>query len=177
MVDAFASYARSERLNLRDVDLNRLIEDVVDLHREPENPIRFRLELENDLKSMHLDQDGIRQILNNIVGNACDALKGTPNAEISISSEREIQHEQPGISIRIQDNGPGFESDIVNKVFEPYVTSKAEGTGLGMAIVKRIAQAHGGFVIVSNQDQGGGNVKIWLPETSTNSLNRKTTKT
>ncbi len=176
MVDAFDSYARSERLNLRDVDLNRLIEDVVDLHREPENPIRFRLELENHLKPMHLDQDGIRQILNNIVGNACDALKGTPKAEISISSKRETQHEQPGISIRVQDNGPGFEAHIVDKVFEPYVTSKAEGTGLGMAIVKRITQAHGGFVIVSNQGRGGGNVKTWLPETRSDNSNEKISK-
>jgi nitrogen fixation/metabolism regulation signal transduction histidine kinase len=164
MVDAFASYARSERLDLRDVDLNRLIEDVVDLHRQTMDPIEFSLNLEATLKLMRLDQDGLRQILNNIIGNACDALNQTPDARILITSKLEVQQERSGVSIVIQDNGPGFEKHIIDKVFEPYVTSKLEGTGLGMAIVKRIAQAHGGFVIVSNQDQGGGRVKVWLPE-------------
>ncbi len=174
MVDAFASYARSERLNLRDADLNRLIEDVVDLHREPEHPVTFSLQLETALKPMQFDQDGIRQILNNIVGNACDALKGNDDARISISSQLETQHDQPGVSIIVQDNGPGFEPEIIARVFEPYITSKAEGTGLGMAIVKRIAQAHGGFVIVSNQEQGGGCVKVWLPESSSDNTEKKT---
>ncbi len=164
MVDAFASYARSERLDLRDVDLNRLIEDVVDLYRQAVNPIEFSLSLEGTLKLMRLDQDGLRQILNNIIGNACDALNQTPDARILITSKLEVQQERSGVSIVIQDNGPGFEKHIIDKVFEPYVTNKLEGTGLGMAIVKRIAQAHGGFVIVNNQDQGGGRVKVWLPE-------------
>lgn len=174
MVDAFASYARSERLNLHDADLNRLIEDVVDLHREPEHPVTFSLQLEAALKPMQFDQDGIRQILNNIVANACDALKGNDDARISISSQLETQHDQPGVSIIVQDNGPGFEPEIIARVFEPYITSKAEGTGLGMAIVKRIAQAHGGFVIVSNQEQGGGCVKVWLPESSSDNTEKKT---
>ncbi len=164
MVDAFASYARSERLNLRTADLNRLIEDVVELHREPENPISFTLQLETALKPMLFDQDGIRQVLNNIIGNACEALNGTPGAIISICSQLETQHEQPGVSVTVQDNGHGFEPQIIDRVFEPYITSKTHGTGLGMAIVKRITQAHGGFVIASNLEQGGGCVKIWLPK-------------
>jgi nitrogen fixation/metabolism regulation signal transduction histidine kinase len=174
MVDAFASYARSERLNLRNADLNRLIEDVVDLHREPEHPVAFSLQLETALKPMQFDQDGIRQILNNIVGNACDALKGSDDAKILISTQLETQHDQPGVSIIVEDNGPGFEPEIIARVFEPYITSKAEGTGLGMAIVKRIAQAHGGFVIVSNQEQGGGSVKVWLPESISDNAEKKT---
>jgi nitrogen fixation/metabolism regulation signal transduction histidine kinase len=164
MVDAFASYARSERLDLRDVDLNCLIEDVVDLYRQAVDPIEFSLSLEGTPNLMRLDQDGLRQILNNIIGNACDALNQTPDARILITSKLEVQQEISGVSIVIQDNGPGFEKHIIDKVFEPYVTNKLDGTGLGMAIVKRIAQAHGGFVIVSNQDQGGGRVKVWLPE-------------
>ena len=174
MVDAFASYARSERLNLGDVHLNPLIEDVVELRREPGNPVKFSLQLDKALNPMQLDRDGIRQILNNIVGNACDALHDTVDAEITICSQQEIQQDQAGVSIRVQDNGPGFGSDIIARVFEPYITSKADGTGLGMAIVKRIAQAHGGFVIVSNPEQGGGCVKVWLPESSSDTSNKNT---
>ncbi len=166
MVDGFASYARSERLDLRDVDLNHLIEDVVELHRQPENPIRFTLRLDPDLAPMSLDQDGIRQILNNIIVNACDAQRECSDASIAIETRAEVQHEQMGVGLIFQDNGPGFEEHIIGQVFEPYITSKEEGTGLGMAIVKRITQAHGGFVIVSNPQPGGGQVKVWLPRSS-----------
>ena len=173
MVDAFASYARSERLNLRNADLNRLIEDVVELHREPENPITFSLQLETAMKPMMFDQDGLRQVLNNVIGNTCEALKGMPDATISICSKLETQQEQPGVSVIIKDNGRGFEPQIIDRVFEPYITSKTDGTGLGMAIVKRITQAHGGFVVVSNLEQGGGCVKIWLPKSTADKPDKK----
>ena len=173
MVDAFASYARSERLNLRNADLNRLIEDVVELHREPENPITFSLQLETAMKPMMFDQDGLRQVLNNVIGNTCEALKGMPDATISICSKLETQQEQPGVSVIIKDNGRGFEPQIIDRVFEPYITSKTDGTGLGMAIVKRITQAHGGFVVVSNLEQGGGCVKIWLPKSTAGKPDKK----
>ena len=176
MVDAFANYARSERLNLQNADLNRLIEDVVELHREPENPITFSLQLDAALKLMMFDQDGLRQVLNNIVGNACEALSGTPGATILIRSQPETQHEQAGVSVIVQDNGRGCQPQIIDTVFEPYVTSKRDGTGLGMAIVKRITQAHGGFVIASNLEQGGGLVKIWLPDSISDKADNKPLK-
>ena len=166
MVDAFASYARSERLDLREVDLNRLVEDVVDLHQQLNNPATFSLELDPSLKTITLDQDGIRQVLNNIIGNACDALENVDDARISVTTQAEIQHDLQGVSIVVEDSGPGFAEHIIEQVFEPYVTDKLEGTGLGMAIVKRITQAHGGFVLVSNARQGSGRVKVWLPRTS-----------
>ena len=161
MVDAFSNYARSERLNLQDVDLKRLIEDVVELHQQLDNPITFELDLDSKLEHIQLDYDGIRQILNNVIGNACDALQSTPEPQIQISAIEEIQQSQAGISIVVKDNGAGFDEQIIDQVFEPYVTTKVEGTGLGMAIVKRIAQAHGGFVVASNHE-AGGQVKVWL---------------
>lgn len=161
MVDAFSNYARSERLDLQDVNLNRLVEDVVELHQQLDNPIEFELDLDSKLTHIQLDYDGIRQILNNVVGNACDALQSTAKPRIQISTIEEIQHAQTGIGIVVKDNGSGFDEQIIDQVFEPYATTKVEGTGLGMAIVKRIAQAHGGFVVASNHE-AGGQVKIWL---------------
>ena len=161
-MDAFSNYARSERLDLQDVNVNRLVEDVVELYQQLDKPIRFKLMLDSKLEHMSLDHDGVRQILNNVIGNACDALKSTTNPSVEISTLSEIQQEQEGISIIVKDNGSGFGDDILDKVFEPYATTKAEGTGLGMAIVKRIVQAHGGFVVASNHD-AGGQVKVWLP--------------
>ncbi len=171
MVDAFSNYARSERLALSEVQLNRLVGDVLELHRQPGNPINFELQLDQSIDRLLLDQDGIRQILNNIIGNACDALEGRADASIVLSTDRETQREREGVSILIRDNGPGFDEKMITQVFEPYVTGKAKGTGLGMAIVKRIVQAHGGFVVIHNNDSGGGQVKVWLPITPNNNSN------
>lgn len=168
MVDAFSNYARSERLELGQLDLNNLIEDVVDLYRQPDNTVEFTLNLDSTLKPMLLDQDGIRQILNNLIGNASDALEGKQHAQIELITKIQFQREQEGVLIQVKDNGDGFEDKIIKQVFEPYVTSKQKGTGLGMAIVKRIAQAHGGFVSATNRDNvetSGASVKVWLPKT------------
>ncbi len=162
MVDAFSNYAKSERLELQEVDINQLIGDVIELYQQLDKPIDFKLELDNELKRISLDYDGIRQILNNIIGNARDALQSASKPYIKISTLSETQREQAGVSIIVEDNGSGFDEGIIDQVFEPYATTKVEGTGLGMAIVKRITQAHGGFVIVSNHD-AGGQVKVWLP--------------
>lgn len=173
MVDAFSNYARSERLALSEVDLNRLVGDVVELHHQPDHPITFRLDLDPQIDRLRLDQDGIRQILNNIVGNACDALDGVADATIRVSTRLETQREREGASIVIQDNGVGFDEAKINQVFEPYVTGKTKGTGLGMAIVKRIVQTHGGFVVASNHDAGGGQVKVWLPASIKENLDKE----
>ena len=162
MVDAFSNYAKSERLELQEVDINRLIEDVVELYQQLDEPIDFRLELDSTLNLISLDYDGVRQILNNIIGNACDALKSANEPYITITTLAETQQEQAGVSIIVEDNGTGFDEGIIDQVFEPYATTKVEGTGLGMAIVKRITQAHGGFVVVNNR-AAGGQVKVWLP--------------
>jgi len=172
MVDAFSNYARSERLALSEVQLNRLVGDVVELYRLPDKSTHFELDLDPEIDTLLLDQDGIRQILNNVIGNACDALDGVTDATIRLSTHQEVQRERDGVSLVIQDNGPGFDEKIINQVFEPYVTGKARGTGLGMAIVKRIVQAHGGFVTVKNEESGGGQVKIWLPVTNKENLNK-----
>lgn len=172
MVDAFSNYARSERLALHQLDLNLLIGDVVELYRQPGNPIKFILDLDTQLPPILLDPDGIRQILNNVLVNARDALVNSEQASIQITSHREEQREKEGVSITLHDSGPGFDETIIHQVFEPYVTSKTTGTGLGMAIVKRIVQAHGGFVLVSNHPSGGGQVKIWLPFTPPESVHQ-----
>jgi len=165
MVDAFSNYARSERLAIHQIDLNLLIGDVVELYRQPGNPIQFTLDLDRSLQHIPLDPDGIRQILNNVLVNARDALRSTDDAIVELSTQADEQREREGVRITIRDNGPGFDESIIHQVFEPYVTSKSTGTGLGMAIVKRIVQAHGGFVLVSNHPDGGGQVQVWLPVT------------
>jgi len=67
------------------------------------------------------------------------------------------------VEIHVDDNGRGFDPDLINQVFEPYVTSKTKGTGLGLAIVKRIVAEHGGMIRAENPPAGGGRVLVRLP--------------
>ena len=67
------------------------------------------------------------------------------------------------VEIVVADNGPGFQTDIVEQVFDPYVTSKAKGTGLGLAIVKKLVEEHGGSIHARNAKRGGAEISILLP--------------
>ncbi len=162
MVDAFSNYARSAQLTLTRVDLNQLIKDVVDLHRRPDQPAEFALSLDDDLSGLNADPDSIRQILNNLIGNARDATETRDDGQITITT-RTAQHKQiDGIELLVCDNGTGYPQDIIDRVFEPYVTNKPKGTGLGMAIVKRIVDRHEGQIKAKNVG-GSAQVTIWLP--------------
>ena len=68
-----------------------------------------------------------------------------------------------GVTVTVQDNGPGFDADKIDRVFEPYVSSKEKGTGLGLAICRRIVEEHGGTIRATNPQHGGAAVIISLP--------------
>src|SRR5699024_12705944 len=70
---------------------------------------------------------------------------------------------QPGVTIPLRDNGPGFSSEVLARIFEAYVTTKPRGSGLGLPIVRRIVEDHGGHITVANAEAGGAEVKLWLP--------------
>lgn len=157
MVNEFSEYARAPALNLREFELNRLIEDVMALY-EPAG-IALQVELTGADTLVHGDATMLRQVLHNLLQNAQDALEGRPAPRIELSSARHGDR----IQLAIQDNGAGFPADMMLRVFEPYVTTKRHGTGLGLAIVKKIIEEHKGQIRIENVPQGGGCVTITLP--------------
>ncbi len=164
MVNAFSDYARVPVMTPRDVDLNRLLEEVVDLYRELDSSVTITLNLTEDQSVISADPGRLRQVFNNVIKNAIDAGKQGEALILSVSTAYINQPAMDYMEIRITDSGSGVNEDIISTVFEPYVTTKQKGTGLGLAIVKKIVEEHGGLVwIRNNPDAPGACVVIRLP--------------
>ncbi len=164
MVNAFSNYAQPVQMKLKPVRLNRLVQDVAELHRRANSPIKLIFDLDEDLPELMADSDRLRQVLNNLLINAKDALVQTLRPEIRISTLSVRERDGTHIRLTIADNGPGVPKDIMERLFEPYVSTKDKGTGLGLAIVKRIVEEHGGALWVENRGDGGACVTIQLPQ-------------
>lgn len=165
MVNAFSEYARTPDLTITRFGLNQLVTEVADLYRAQNSRVTLRLDLDAGLESLDADRGRVRQILNNLLANAFEAVEGRDGARIEVATRLAGRGDDQVATITVSDNGPGFRSDIIERAFDPYVTSKTKGTGLGLAIVRRIAEEHGGHVEVENAAEGGARVRVTLPPT------------
>ncbi|HUL94250.1 MAG TPA: ATP-binding protein [Burkholderiales bacterium] len=161
MVDEFRDYARTPAPQLGGLDLNRLLAEVLALYEQ--SGTRIQTNLGKDLPPVRGDPDRLRQVIHNLLQNAQDALAGSGDPKIEVTTE--LSNGQ--VWLRISDNGCGFPEAIIKGAFEPYVTTKPKGTGLGLAIVKRIIDEHHGTVTIENRTgrEGGRGaaVRISLP--------------
>ena len=157
MVDDFRDYARVPPARLLPLDLNGLIEEVVTLYRSAGAPIA--LALDERLPLIDGDATQLRQVIHNLVGNAQEALAGRADARITVRTALVESVESAGVvrAVRftVEDNGPGFAANILRRAFEPYITTKPSGTGLGLAMVKKIIEEHGAHVEVVNRAAAG----------------------
>ena len=160
MVNAFTEYAQPAPLQLLLIDINQLVTDTVEFFRSGVTPIKLLTDLDTKLGQTRADPNALRQVLNNLVINAQDALEGD-SGEVLISTR--LNESAQGISLTIHDNGPGFDPQAIDRIFEPYVTSKEKGSGLGLAICRRIVEEHGGNIRATNLSNGGAAVIISLP--------------
>jgi len=157
MVDDFRDYARLPTPVVESLDLNQLIGEVLGLYESSSATIN--LELTEHLPPVLGDPTQLRQVIHNLLRNAEDALEGDGSGRIKIATRANSRHAE----LLITDNGPGFPAEILPRIFEPYVTTKAKGTGLGMPIVKKIVDEHQGTIEISNAPEGGARICIRLP--------------
>ena len=163
MVNAFSEYARAPAVQLVQFSPNQLCSEVAELYRSQDTQVQVRVVPDPELGLVEADRSRVRQILNNLLTNAFEALEGMPGAQITVTTTRETQGGHAMFGITVSDNGPGFEREIIDRVFDPYVTSKPKGTGLGLAIVKKIVEEHGGRIEADNLESGGARVHVSLP--------------
>ncbi len=171
MVNAFSEYARAPRLEMASVELNRMVTEVADLYQAQGAMRGLRLDvvLDPSLGTVVADAGRLRQLLNNLITNAVEALEGQGQGQgqgqgtISVSTRRALRGETEVAEIAVEDDGPGFQREMIGQVFDPYVTTKAKGTGLGLAIVRKIVEEHGGHIEAGNRATGGARVCVDLP--------------
>ncbi len=157
MVDAFSQYARMPEPALQELDINALLREVLTLYESLAGWIR--VELAPDLPHLVGDSAQLRQVIHNLLQNAQDALVDSTNPSIVVRSECV----DGALRVTITDSGGGFPERLMQRAFEPYVTSKPKGTGLGLVIVKKIVEEHGGTVQIENVAPHGARVTVTLP--------------
>lgn len=165
MVNEFSEYARAPELEFHELDFNGLVQEVLALYEAasiaaPGNPPpHIDLALASDLPAVRGDSARLRQVIHNLLQNAQDTLIGIPEPAIMVRTEIVPS----GVRFSVSDNGPGFPEQVRARVFEPYVTTKSKGTGLGLPIVKKIVEEHSGTIQIENIQPRGARVSITLP--------------
>ncbi|MCL2875634.1 MAG: ATP-binding protein [Betaproteobacteria bacterium] len=156
LINAFRDYARLPMPILAPLDLGELIREVLVLYES--TPAKIALQIPIDLPKVMGDASQIRQIVHNMLQNALDALTDQDDAEIVLAARGEGDR----VLLSCQDNGPGFPPEVLARAFEPYFTTKAKGTGLGLAMIKKIVTEHGGDIKIANRDGSGAGLRIRL---------------
>lgn len=162
MVNAFGDYARPPQLATRPLSLHALIGEVLDLY-ENDQRIALARELAPGEPLVRGDAVRLRQALHNLIKNALEAIGEARKPQIRVATR--VLHEggEGWVELAVADNGPGLPEGFGERWFEPYASSKARGTGLGLAVVRKIAEEHGGQVQAGNQPQGGAVFTLRLP--------------
>ena len=175
IVDEFSKFARMPEPDRRDCDLAELLRGAVLLQENGQPTVRFSKSIPRDPLVLELDATMIGQALTNLIKNAGEAIeafqeKSNPTAfvpEIRIT----LHSDDSEAVIRIMDNGTGLPPDRA-RLFEPYVTTRDKGTGLGLPIVKKIIEEHGGTLALldaptfDGNDHPGALAEIRLPRAS-----------
>jgi two-component system, NtrC family, sensor histidine kinase HydH len=144
----------------RGVHLERLLIDPVALLRaaiEDVDPARIDVETEAPVPRWSLDSSGMRQVLANVLRNAVQASDGMGRVQVRVAVERDL------LTYVVRDHGPGLPAGEETKIFEPFVTTRATGAGLGLAVAMRVVNLHGGTIVAANHPDGGAVFRIAIP--------------
>ncbi len=157
MVSAFSDYANTPQIQRNLLDLNVLINQSIALYIAQKN-VNIELDLADDVPKLLLDANSISRVIINLVKNATESAK--KGHDLTISIKTQYLKDDAVVRLSIQDNGEGFDVLVLDHVFDPYVTTKEKGSGLGMAIVQNIVEQHGGRIFAGNIKPHGAIITI-----------------
>jgi signal transduction histidine kinase len=162
IVSTFLDFARPVQLAVAPVDLRALIDRAVDELRDEAVRLGGRIEVVGDWQPVAGDDAWLRQAFMNLVRNAIEATRAAKQPPVIVirggtEPATGLQH------VAVDDNGPGIPDDIAGRLFQPFFTTKAQGTGLGLALVQKIIVMHKGRIGTATRPEGGARFVVSLP--------------
>jgi signal transduction histidine kinase len=163
LIRNFLTYGRPLDLTLKPVALPDLINGIVSLTKEStdQQGIQVLVDNEANIPVIEADVERLRSCFSNLIMNAQQAMPGEGQIQIQFVSK--MVNKDNGVEVSIADTGNGIAPENLEKIFEPYFSTKDTGTGLGLALVKRIIEGHGGTITVSSTLDVGTTFCVWLP--------------
>ena len=164
LTNEFSQFTRMPRAEFEGVDLNRLLSDTIQTYAEGNPAVVFQFIADSKIPEARIDREQVRRCLINLIDNALEALrKDESNQSPRVIVQSNYDSARKRIVFEVQDNGPGVKSEAKSKIFEPHVSSKPEGGGLGLAIVSSILSDHEGSIRVKDNLPRGACFIVELP--------------
>ena len=169
LINEFRDFSRLPNAQLKPLDLNELVRDVMALYGEQLDRGQLKMQLAPHLPHIMGDATLLRQVVHNLVQNALDATTertadgSPPQVEVITDAPLKDDGSVRAVRLRVRDNGPGFSAHVLKRAFEPYLTTKAHGTGLGLAVVKKVADEHHALVKLRNRHVEAPNTGLGYP--------------
>ena len=160
VITGFVRFIRPEELQLQPVNAESLVNEVIALV-EPDvrrNGVVCRANVPSGLPALRADPALLRQALLNLALNGCQAMPNGGKLTMSAKTDKDRR-----IALMVEDTGVGIPADKLDRIFDLYFTTKPEGSGIGLSIVYRIAQLHGGEIEVQSTEGRGTTFRLWLP--------------
>lgn len=164
VVHRIKSFVRKGELFYEPININLLLDEVINMIQQEvqQYPLQLIFIKNEFLPLIDIDKIQIQQVILNLLRNAIEAMQASnikhPKVDIDIKQNTENR-----ILLKISDNGPGFNEEVANYLFEPYFSTKAEGMGLGLAICRSIIEAHSGQLLGESLHGGGSCFQFDLP--------------
>jgi two-component system nitrogen regulation sensor histidine kinase NtrY len=161
LVDEFSTLAQLPTAQPRPAEANEIVESVLQLFNGRLDPVRLVTSLAPDLPPVLADPEAMKRAIANLIDNAAEALQGSMVKEIYVSTA--LVDGRDSVEITVADTGHGLSDDTKERLFLPYFSTKKRGTGLGLPIVSRIMQEHGGSIRVEENHPVGARFILELP--------------
>jgi len=151
LVNEFRDFGRLPQARLQALDVNEMLAEMMPLYDNVNAVVPVSWHFQAGLPLILGDAAQLRQVVHNLIQNAQDACAQSPQAQVQVRTEMRPQSQR--VRLSVHDNGSGFSEAVLQRAFEPYVTTKASGTGLGLAVVKKIADEHHARIELKNKLQ------------------------
>ncbi len=162
----FLQFAGNVRVEPIPADLNQIVSDLADffMPQAQQQGVRMRVDLAPAPLMANLDAAHLKQAVLNLMLNAVQAMSGKPGGELILRTMRQVGPDKRSeVALHVIDTGPGIEAAAMEKIFQPYFTTKSGGTGLGLPTARRLVEAHHGRLEVHTDPGKGSDFTIILP--------------